>query len=83
MTSWTHFSGFSVPKNGTVFWPPKRGHFTSLASFPNWQAERRGRKMDPFLGGSVCRAAVQRSLQDEWMSDDDPPVPLRSDDSEE
>ena len=31
---------------------------------------------------SVGRAAVQRSLQDEGMSDDDSPLPLRSDDSE-
>ena len=42
---------FFGSKNGAVFWPPKRGHFTSPACFLNRGAEKRGRKMDSFLGG--------------------------------
>ena len=52
------FCGFVDPlslfvgsKNETVFWPQKRAHFTSPVCFPNREAERRGRKMGPFLGG--------------------------------
>jgi hypothetical protein len=45
------FSLFVGSKNETVFWPQKRAHFTSLVGFLNREAERRGRKMGPFLGG--------------------------------
>ena len=52
------FCGFVDPlslfvgsKNETVFWPQKRAHFMSPVCFPNREAERRGRKMGPFLGG--------------------------------
>ncbi len=42
---------FFCSQNGAVFRPPKGGHFTSPAGFLYRGAERRGRKMDPFLGG--------------------------------
>ena len=50
VASWTHFPCLSDQKTRPFSGPKKRAHFTSRL-FPNREAERRGRKMGPFLGG--------------------------------
>ena len=51
MISWTRFSGFSVRRAGPFSGPKNGVILRPLLVFSTGEAERRGRKMDLFLGG--------------------------------
>ena len=82
MTSWTRFSGFSVPKTGPFSGPQNGVILRPLLVFLTGGAERRGRKMDPFLGGlGLQNETLPGTIRSTFGSRFQPPfwVPLCAD----
>ena len=82
MTSWTHFSCFSVPKTGPFSGPQNgvilRPLFVCLTGGP----KRGGRKLDPFSGGlGLQNETLPGSIRSTFGSRFQPPswVPLCAD----